>query len=232
MQGPKCAPPVLVITCKLPCLVSRISPPKNTSPGSPASFLHSGNPYYSSGFSVAAHTIMSVEAAAACDGASAAEARADWGELTADILQQIGMLLAGQDIASARLACHGWRQGISWGLRCLRPRTVPNAGALIASCLPRLTFILSSLFLPATLLVRLGEMRMLWWAVWPVTVHAAPGAMGTPFIPGLLRCAAAESIQSKHNTFAALPNDSVSCFSPLETAPTARPAWWSCETFV
>lgn len=56
-----------------------------------------------------------------------------WNSLPRDILQTIGTLLNGRDLREARLACSTWRQGISWGVQYLRPRTVPNAGALAAA---------------------------------------------------------------------------------------------------
>lgn len=59
----------------------------------------------------------------------------DWGHMNKDMLQQVGMLLVGQDIAAARQVCATWRKGISWGVRYLRPRTVPNAGAAPYHCL-------------------------------------------------------------------------------------------------
>lgn len=60
---------------------------------------------------------------------AADEARGDWGDLPRDVLERVGTVLKGQDLMAARLVSTTWRQGISWGVRCLRPRTVPNAGA-------------------------------------------------------------------------------------------------------
>lgn len=57
----------------------------------------------------------------------------DWSCLPFDILETIGTMLSGRDLGASRLTCSSWRQGISWGIRSLRPRTVPNAGASAAA---------------------------------------------------------------------------------------------------
>ena len=76
---------------------------------------------------------MGFEGTTSVDAASAEaiHTQGDWGNMNKDMLQQVGMLLTGQDIAAARLVCATWRKGISWGVHYLRPRTVPNAGAAL-----------------------------------------------------------------------------------------------------
>jgi hypothetical protein len=56
----------------------------------------------------------------------------EWGKLPFDILESVGRLLSSADLAAARLTCSAWRTGVSFGVTHLRPRTVPNAGALSA----------------------------------------------------------------------------------------------------